>query len=182
MKKKRILIILIILVFLIFGFGITYSLFTSSTNMSANQNIAKFIFDAKTLDELHFELVDLTPGATKEYPFSISNNNSGNLSNVSIKYQMTIKTYHFVPLIIKLYYIDSEEENLIMTCDETYTRNTENELICNTQILEMDYSSEKLDNYKLKVQFDEEYDSDLYSNLVDYINIEIKSWQKTENR
>ena len=154
MKKQKILIILIVLVFLIFGFGITYSLFTSSSNMSANQNIAKFIFDAKKLDQLHFSLVDLTPGVQKEYPFSVSNNISGTVSNVSVKYQMTIKTYHFVPLIIRLYYIDGNEEDLIMTCDETYTRNSENELVCNSPILEMGYSDQELDNYKLKVEFD----------------------------
>jgi hypothetical protein len=45
----------------------------------------------------------------------------------------------------------------------------------------MGYSVLKLDNYKLKVTFPSQYNGEVYSDLVDYINIEIKSWQKTEN-
>jgi hypothetical protein len=42
----------------------------------------------------------------------------------------------------------------------------------------MGHSSERLDNYKLKVKFSNEYNDEVYSNLTDYINLEIKSWQK----
>ena len=105
---------------------------------------------------------------------------SGLLSNVSVEYQMIIKTYHFVPLLIELYKLDGETEELILTCDETYTRNLDNELICNSPIQEMSHSLEKLDNYKIKIEFPEEYNDAMYAGLVDYINIEIKSWQKME--
>lgn len=180
-KKYKILIILFILA-LTFCAGITYSIFHSNTTMtSVNQNIAKFVFNAEDLDELEFSLVDLNPGDSKEYSFSVSNNYLGKLSAVAINYQMTIKTYHLVPLGIELYKINEDEtEELIVLCDETFTRNEQNELICNTPMQEMGYSSEELDNYKLKVNFSNEYDQEKYSNLIDYVNIEIKSWQKIE--
>lgn len=179
--KYKILIIMFVLILLIFGSGITYSIFHSNSTLNSNdQDIAKFVFNAESLNQLQLPLIDLNPGADEEYTFSVSNNYSENTSDVSVEYQMTIKTPHLVPLIIELYKLNGENEEFILTCDETYTRNSQNELICNTPIQEMGYSSLKLDNYKLKVRFLGEYNDEAYSDLVDYINIEIKSWQKIE--
>ena len=43
----------------------------------------------------------------------------------------------------------------------------------------MDYSEEKTDNYKLVIKFEEGYDDYRYSELVDFVDLEISSWQKT---
>jgi hypothetical protein len=72
---------------------------------SDNQDIAKFIFNAESLDQIELALIDLNPGDSEEYSFSVSNNYSGNISGVTIEYQIIIKTYHLVPLIIELYWI-----------------------------------------------------------------------------
>ena len=177
-KKYKVILIISVLVMLIFGSGITYSLFRGETNMNADQGIAKFIFNAQRLDSLELPISDMNPGDVSEYPFSVSNNSEGSTSNVSLEYEMTIKTYHFVPLLIELYKLNGEEEQLIMTCDETYTRNSSNELICNTPTQEISNELETLDNYNLKISFPEEYNDSEYAGLVDYINIEIRSWQK----
>ena len=177
--KYKILTILSILIVLIVGIGVTYSFFNSGTTMnSENQGIAKFVFNAEKMDQIEIPLVDLKPGDIKEYLFSISNEDSEITSNVSVQYQMAIKTYHFIPIVIELYQNIDEVDTLILNCDETYSRNNQNELVCNTEIFEMDYSNSILDNYKLKLSFPSEYNDEIYSNLVDYINIEIKSWQK----
>lgn len=181
MKRYKILAILFVLTILIFGSGITYSFFQSNVIMdSVDRNIAKFVFNTEQLNEIELSLIDLNPGDVEEYQFSVSNTKAGLLSNVSVEYQMIIKTYHLVPLLIELYKLDGETEELILTCDETYTRNLDNELICNSPIQEMSHSLEKLDNYKIKIEFPEEYNDVMYAGLVDYINIEIKSWQKME--
>ena len=65
-----------------------------------------------------------------------------------------------------------------MTCDETKNRNDNNELVCKTPIQELIYEEESEDNYQLKVTFDNNYNTEEYANLIDYINIEIKSYQK----
>jgi len=39
-------------------------------------------------------------------------------------------------------------------------------------------SEKQVDEYKLKITFPKEYNDVTYSNLVDYLNIEIDSWQK----
>ena len=44
----------------------------------------------------------------------------------------------------------------------------------------MSKDSEVMDNYKLKLEFPDTYSSEEYANLVDFIDIEIKSWQKVE--
>lgn len=179
--KRRILMILMTLVILIFSFGITYSFFTSNTSLSStNQNIARFVFNTESLEKLEIPLVDLKPGAEEEYSFSVSNNYLEHTSDVSIKYQLTIKTYHLVPLNIELYKIVDKEEELLLTCDETYSR-VENQLVCNTTFQTMLHDSVKSDDYKLKISFPSQYNSSVYADLVDYIDIEIKSSQVTES-
>lgn len=180
--KYKIIIITSILVLLLFFSGITYSMFNSSGAFnSSDQNIAKFVFNTSDLEQIDLFLQDLKPGDYKEYAFSVTNNKSGLISDVAIEYQMTIKTFHFLPLVIELYKIDGENEVLISTCDETYSRNTDNELVCNIPNQEMGFSDSEVDNYKLKLLFPDNYNDPAYSSLIDYINIGIKSWQKTKN-
>ena len=180
--KRKILTVLFVLITLTLFSGITYSIFHSNAKLNSNnQNIAKFIFNTESLEQLEFSLTDLNPGDILEYPFSVSNSNSEKISEVSVEYVMTIKTYHFVPIDIELYKVIDENEELILVCDESYTRNEENFLICNSETFEMAHTSEQFDDYKLKVTFPSEYSSDIYSELVDFISMEIKSWQKIEN-
>ncbi|MDD2238396.1 MAG: hypothetical protein PHH51_00725 [Bacilli bacterium] len=175
MIKKRFKLIVIVMV--IFSLGITYSVFQSSAILNIeDQNIAKFIFNTKQLDEINIPLLDIKPGENKKYLFSVANNENGNKSDVDFEYQIIIKTYHFVPLEINLY----KEETIVGVCDETYSRNQNNELVCNMPVSSIDYITEKTDNYKLVINFPEEYDDSIYSGLVDYINLEIKSWQVIE--
>jgi len=173
--KYKILIALFVIVFLVLSSGLTYSYFNSSVDfISVDQKIASFIFDTETLDRLELPLVDLKPGQTNEYNFSVSNTKQDKTSDVTILYQLTILTPHFTPLIIEVY----KGEELVMTCDENYSRNSNNELVCNTDVFELSHSKVKTDDYKLKITFDERYSDLSYTDLIDYINIEIKSYQK----
>lgn len=173
--KYKILISLFVVMFFIFSIGITYSYFNSDAQLnSVDQRIAKFIFDTETLDRLELPLIDLTPGQTEEYNFSIGNGSDELFSDVSVEYQLTILTPHFTPLVIELY----KDDELIMSCDETYSRNDNNELVCNSPVQELSCDEEALDDYTLRVTFDSLYSSDSYSNLIDYINLEVKSYQK----
>ena len=72
--KYKILISLFVVMFFIFGIGITYSCFTYDSQITTvDQKIAKFIFDTESLDRLELPLVNLVPGQSEEYNFSISN-------------------------------------------------------------------------------------------------------------
>ncbi len=175
-KKTRLKIIVMLIssIVLICGSGITYSLFTSSSRLVANQKIAQFVFNATKTDVIELPIANLNPGAKSEYKFQVTNNIDNKRSDVTIKYQMTIKTFHFMPLEINLY--KENEETPLLTCEES-SRNTDNEVVCNTEVQTMDYKLNATDNYKLVIEFPEEYNDDSYTDLVDYIDIEIKSWQ-----
>ena len=175
-KKTRLKIIVMLIssIVLICGSGITYSLFTSSSKLVANQKIAQFVFNATKTDVIELPIANLNPGAKSEYKFQVTNNIDNKRSDVTIKYQMTIKTFHFMPLEINIY--KENEETPLLTCEES-SRNTDNEVVCNTEVQAMDYKLNATDNYKLVIEFPEEYNDDSYTDLVDYIDIEIKSWQ-----
>lgn len=180
--KYKILIIMIIFILIVFGSGITYSIFHSNSMVNVgDKNIANFVFNAEITNHLQFDLVDLIPGGTEEYSFKVTNNQEEKVSNVAINYQIVIKTFHIMPLTIELYKIENKKENLIMTCDERYSRNLNNELVCNSPLQTMQYSQNTMEDYKIKVTFPVEYNGEEYSNLIDYIDVEIKGSQKTTN-
>ena len=85
-----------------------------------------------------------------------------------------------MPLDIELYKVTGDQQELVMKCDETYSRNQNNELVCNSSVMEMSNDQDVLDNYRLRVTFPNEYDTEEYANLVDFIDIDIESWQKIE--
>lgn len=177
--KKKIFIILTILAFVLFGSGITYSVFTSKIDgVTTDQKLAKFVFNAESLDHLELSLVDLKPSDVEEYSFSVTNSKDSISSDVTLDYQLTLTTLHIMPLTIELYKTVDNNPTLIMTCDESYTRNTANELVCNSTTQELVYSTSSVDDYTIKVTFPNTYKDSTYANLIDYIDVEIKSWQK----
>ena len=99
--KLNIIVMLVCGIILIFGSGITYSLFTSSSRLIANQKVAKFIFEAKKTDLIELPITNINPGDETEYTFQVANSLNSKQSDVTINYQITIKTYHFMPLDIE---------------------------------------------------------------------------------
>ena len=175
--KKRIVIIAILLCLIPFCFKITYSLFTSSASFTiSNGEIAEFIFETKRTDHIELEFDNLKSGESRVYEFQVSNTKDDNVTNVTTQYRITIKTFHFMPLLIELY----KNDELVMNCDEKHSRNTDNALVCNSDIWELEHEATKTDDFKIKISFPKEYNSLEYTELVDYIDIDISSWQKTK--
>ena len=173
--RKKIIIILILLSFITLASSATYSYFTSGAIVSTiDQKIAKFILDSESFDNLEIPLSNMNPGDTKEINFSISNNKEEKTSEVTIGYILTIKTPHYIPLIIELY----KDDDKVMTCDESYSRNDDNEIVCHTKEQVLSKDNQLTDNYKLKITFDKKYNDYSYSDLIDYIKVEINSYQK----
>ena len=81
-----------------------------------------------------------------------------------------------MPLEIKLFKTGKAEE-LILTCDESFSRDSDNQLVCNSLVQEMPYDVKASDSYRLDIKFPEEFNDEDYANLVDYIDIDIRSWQ-----
>lgn len=174
--KQRIALIVMFGFLNILLVGVTYSFFVSDTNFFANQDIAKFVFNAEETSTISVPITDLNPGDSASYSFEVTNNVDDIVSQVTINYQCVVKTYHLMPLEIKLFKTGSVEE-LILTCDETFNRDENNQLVCNSLVQEMPYDSKVADTYRLDISFPEEFNSENFSELVDYIDIDIRSWQ-----
>lgn len=174
---KKIVIIAILVVCILIGVGITYSMYISEANTNTSIALASFVFDADRKENINIPISNINPGDDLKYAFSVSNNSQNKRSDVTIKYNIIIKTMHFIPLDIELY---DGEDNLILTCDETSQRNSLNEIECQTDDVTMSYIENIKDDYYLKVTFPEEYNTIEYSSLVDYINLEINSRQKID--
>ena len=177
--KRRITLIVMFGFLNILLIGVTYSFFKSDSNLFANQDIAKFVFEAEETSTISVPITDLNPGDSTSYTFEVTNNVDDVVSQVSISYQCIIKTYHLMPLEIKLYKTGSVEE-LVLTCDETFSRDADNQLVCNSLVQKMAYDNKVSDTYRLDISFPEAYNDEDYSELVDYIDIDIRSWQNIE--
>lgn len=175
--KRRIKIILIIMLAITITTSMTYSLYTSGGDINVESSLASFVLNVEKTESIDIPLQDLKPGDELVYDFSILNNSDDKTSDVSIVYNITIMTLHFIPLDINLY---DSNDNLVLTCDEGYSRNLRNELECKSNDIDMSYLKGIKDDYKLKIKFDEKYSESEYSSLVDYINLKIDSYQKVE--
>ncbi len=174
--KRRISLIVMFGFLNILLVGVTYSFFKNENNLFANQDIAKFVFEAEETNTISVPLTDINPGDSTSYTFQVANNVDEVVSQVTINYQCIIKTYHLMPLEIKLFKTGSVEE-LILTCDETFSRDEDNQLVCNSIVQQMAYDNKVSHDYRLDIKFPDEYNSEDYANLVDYIDIDIRSWQ-----
>lgn len=152
-------------------------MYISEANAKTNISLASFILDVDKKNQINIPISNIKPGDDLEYNFSVSNNSNSKKSDVTIKYNILIKTMHFIPLDIKLY---NEDDELILTCDEKSQRNEFNELECTTEDIIMSYKNNETDEYTIKISFEDEYNSIEYSSLVDYINLEINSSQKID--
>ena len=173
--RVKVLIIIISLMVLTFGLGISYSYFNSGIVASTvDQKIAGFVFNAQVTDKIEIPVGELAPGETNSHYFSVANIKDGVKSDVTIEYELIILTPHYAPLIIELY----KDNELVLSCNETYSRNDNNELVCKTDVFELSHEKDEQNGFELKITFDKNYDSEEFANLVDYINLEIKSYQK----
>lgn len=175
--KKRLFILIAFGVLNVLLVGVTYSLFNADTGIIVNQKIAKFVFEAKKTDVISVPLTNLNPGESSSYSFQVTNNLDEITSDVNINYQCVVKTMHMMPLDIKLYKVEEDSEELVMECDEKVGRNDNNLVVCNSIEQSMSYTEEVLDDYRLDISFPEKYNGLDYTELVDFIDIEIRSWQ-----
>ena len=104
--------------------------------------------------------------------------------NAEIDYKITIQTYHLIPTTIKLYDTNDGNRELLLTCNESAQRDEEYKINCVSDDYTLYYSSNDEDNYEVEVIFDSTdaegnpWSQD-YSELLDFIDIKIDSWQKT---
>ena len=172
MKKK--ILIIIVMIMLISITGITYSLYTNMIKKEIPISLASFSVGVEKKETLDISLSDLEPGSVNHYDFSILNNIDENMSDVSVSYNIILKTGNYMPLDIKLY----DSSNNVLFDSKDGIRNEDNELVLKTEDIIMPYSESVKNDYSLEVIFPDEYSGEEYSGLVDYINLTIEASQK----
>lgn len=176
MKKKTILVFVLVSLVMCFS-SVTYSLFNTDTSLAMeNMDIAEFVFNASRTNHIELNFDDLVPGGSKEFEFSVTNSKNNLITNVTTEYMISLRTFHFMPLTIELY----KDDSLVMNCNEDYSRGSDNILVCNSDIWELGHSKEESNNFKIIVVFPEVYNDLEYSDLVDFIDVDISSWQKVK--
>ena len=99
--KNKLLIILILFISITCFSGITYSMFHSKDTLAVqDQEIAEFIYNANRTSHIELNFESLNPGDTEQFKFQVSNTKDDNITNVTTEYQIAIKTFHFMPLLI----------------------------------------------------------------------------------
>ncbi len=175
--KGKLIVISLLACLTVLAVGVTYSRYVATGTGEESVAFAKFVFEAEETTKIELPLLNLIPGSRVEHEFSVSNNLNTNLNEVVFEYEITLKTQLLIPLTYQLYSTDGTE-TLILTCDSTVTRDPDNLIVCTSPVYEMTNVEAHLDNYRLDIIFPAAYTDPIYSDLVDYIDVEINSWQK----
>ncbi len=176
--RKKIIIAELVLFILFLAAGVTYSIYTSRAELTNTEvEIAQFVFNANKTDAIELPVSSLIPGQVVSHNFSVTNNLDSDVSDVSVEYQILISTLHVIPLRYEITHITDTEE-VIVTCDQNNPRNEDGFLVCESPVMGIAYGDLKTENFRIDIIFPAIYNDSSYANLIDYVDLEINSWQK----
>ena len=187
-KKLRILyakMVILILSCLIIAriFILVLSKYESISNSYANVDIAFYLLkeDYKTMT---IDLASIVPRDNEYiFEFSIGNQEGEQIAEVDLEYELTLRATTNLPLGYKLYlneeYTSEGSTNIItentVNADEygTYFRTMTTEKIL------LKYTEGKTNLYQLVVTFPQNYNSEIYQNVLELLEINVNSEQVT---
>ena len=190
MKNKKIRILYAKMVILILScliiariFILVLSKYESISNSYANVDIAFYLLkeDYKTMT---IDLASIVPRDNEYiFEFSIGNQEGEQIAEVDLEYELTLRATTNLPLGYKLYlneeYTAEGSTNIIkentVNADEygTYFRTMTTEKIL------LKYTEGKTNLYKLVVTFPPNYNSEIYQNVLELLEINVNAEQVT---
>lgn len=179
MKKNLILIILIICItfFLVLFFNKTYARYINEATVEGKVGVALPVL-RNNINSISVPLNDIDPGETKTYNFYVSNFNLDNNDNITNISEVTLEYYIFIerstnlPVNIKL--TELGDTNNILTSTRVEDKNT----ILTTDRYTLTHGSAELKNYVLTIDWPQTYNDENYSNLIEYLIVNIYAEQK----
>jgi hypothetical protein len=171
-KEKRVTIgklIFLTLITTIIISIITLSKYRTTVTGSDNTKIAVPFIYLNTSEILEIKMNPIEN--KKEYEFSVSNNESGVDSDVSMEYTIQIQTMNNLPLDFELYTYD----NNIMGTENLFEKN--GAITKNKIKMDLNENQEITHSYKLIIKWRENNTSYKFSQVEDYIKIVVDSNQ-----
>ena len=176
--KLEIIILLILLVMLCLLIPFTLSRFKTEARGDAPIDIAFYLLN-DTYTHENITLDEMKPGDEKSYTFSVSNTDGTNRSEVTLEYEVVVRTTTNLQLEYELEEITSGEDvdvvlssNVVADEDGTYFK----EIKTSSETFE--YSNDRTKLYKLTIKYPETLKSHKNQGLCENIEIKILSKQK----
>lgn len=176
--KLEIIILLILLVMLCFLIPFTLSRFKTEARGDAPIDIAFYLLN-DTYTNQNITLDEMKPGDEKSYTFSVSNTDGTNRSEVTLEYEVVVRTTTNLQLEYELEEITSGEENDVILSQNTITDDDGTyfkEIKTSSETFE--YSSDETKLYKLTIKYPEQHKHHKNQGICESIEIKILSKQK----
>lgn len=181
-KYKIILTLVILLIFIVIYFvktQDTVSKFNTSMQSNALGGIAFYIIEPGYQNR-EISLDNIIPSNNLyEYEFSVANYNATKRLETNAKYNIILRTTTNLNLQYYLYENNGLDDILI---DKQYIQDSDGTYfyIMKTNEEYFGFTSNQINNYKLKIKFPIEYISSVYQDILESIEIIIKSEQIVE--
>ena len=181
-KYKIITSLVILLIFIVIYFvktQDTVSKFSTSMGSNALGGIAFYIIEPGYQNR-EINLDNIVPSNTLyEYNFTVANYNSSKRLETNARYNIIIRTTTNLNLEYYLYENNGLDDILI---DKQYIQDSDGTYfyIMKTNDEYFGFTSNQINNYKLKIKFPIEYISSKYQDIVESIEIIISSEQITD--
>lgn len=181
-KQKRIrlyiklIIVILCFVIVINIFAITISRFESNSNSNANVDIAFYVVN-EDYQTLTLTLDNIVPRQEPyTYNFTVSNEKDGQVAEVDIEYELSIRTTTNLPLQFELYKTENDsqinsKEQLVQ--DEYGT--IFNEFTMEQYLFY--YDTPRTDSYTLKIYFPEQYNTENYQDILELVEVNVDAKQ-----
>lgn len=176
--KIEIVIFLILLAILCLLIPFTLARFRTEARGDAPIDVAFYLLD-DTYTHQNITLDEMIPGDEKSYTFSVSNTDGTNRSEVTLEYELLIRTTTNLPLQYELYEVVSGSDtnavsssNIVTDDDGTYFREIK------TSSKTLDYNSDQTKLYKLTVKYPAAQKDHKYQGVCESIEINVLSKQK----
>ena len=176
--KIELIVLLVLLIMLCFFIPFTLSRFKTEARGDAPIDVAFYLLN-DTYTRQNITLDEMKPGDEKSYTFSVSNTDGTNRSEVTLDYEIMVRTTTNLQLEYELEEVTEEEDvnivlssNIVADQDGTYFK----ELKTSSETFE--YSSDQTKLYKLTVKYPSALKSHKNQGFCESIEINIISKQK----
>ena len=176
--KLEIILFFILLIILCFLIPFTLSRFRTEARGDAPIDVAFYLVN-DTYTRQNITLDEMKPGDEKSYTFSVSNTDGTNRSEVTLEYEVVVRTTTNLQLEYELEEITSGEDvdvvlssNVVADEDGTYFK----EIKTSSETFE--YSNDRTKLYKLTIKYPETLKSHKNQGFCENIEIKILSKQK----